>query len=200
MMEKIPTYFLIDTSLSMLGDPMRAVNRALKYIAVSMRSDQYLLQSACISIITFDDQARVDVSLTNLSSAVIPHVMPRGRKCMIGEAFSLVVHRVGCEVPGRSAQFRPPALIVISNGMVSDRNDFLYGIEVLETVNWRGVVTVGATEDWNETTLKALGNHRVNLGSGSEPMRGFQWLWQGAADEKEIPEDREDIVRRMPVQ
>jgi len=200
MMEKIPTYFLVDTSLSMLGDPMRAVNRALKYIAASMRSDQYLLQSACISIITFDDQARVDMPLTNLSSVKIPHLMPRGRKCMIGEAFSLAVHRVGCEVPGRSAELRAPALIVMTNGMVSERNDFLYGIEVLETVNWRGVLTVGATADWDKITLKSLDGHRVNLASGSEPMRGFHWLWQGGADETEIPDHREEIVRRTPVQ
>ena len=53
-MRRLPVYLLLDTSGSMNGEPIQAVNVGLQSLLSSLRSDPHALDTVYISIITFD--------------------------------------------------------------------------------------------------------------------------------------------------
>ncbi|GAB6009692.1 vWA domain-containing protein [Dysgonomonas reticulitermitis] len=53
-MRRLPVYFLLDTSGSMNGEPIQALNNALSGMINSLRSDAQASETLWVSIITFD--------------------------------------------------------------------------------------------------------------------------------------------------
>ena len=51
-MRRLPVYILIDTSTSMRGEPIIAVELGLKALMESLNRDPYALETVCLSIIT----------------------------------------------------------------------------------------------------------------------------------------------------
>ena len=65
-MRRLPVYLVIDTSGSMRGESINAVNVGIQSMLNALRQDPYALESVYISIITFDNEAREIVPLTAL--------------------------------------------------------------------------------------------------------------------------------------
>lgn len=57
-MRRLPVYLLIDTSGSMRGESIHAVNVGIQAMMSALRQDPYALESVHLSIITYDNQAR----------------------------------------------------------------------------------------------------------------------------------------------
>ena len=55
---RLPVYLLVDTSGSMRGEPIEALNVGLKAMEQALRRDPFALESVHLSLITFDVQAR----------------------------------------------------------------------------------------------------------------------------------------------
>ena len=66
-MRRLPIYLLLDCSGSMMGEPITAVQTGLQNLVATLRQDPYALETAYISVITFDSDARQTVPLTELS-------------------------------------------------------------------------------------------------------------------------------------
>lgn len=58
MTRRLPVYILIDTSGSMKGEPIESVKVGLSDMIASLRLDPYALETACISIITYDKDVK----------------------------------------------------------------------------------------------------------------------------------------------
>lgn len=56
-MRRLPVYFLIDVSESMVGDPIKQVEDGMRTIISELRTDPYALETAYISIIVFAGRA-----------------------------------------------------------------------------------------------------------------------------------------------
>lgn len=57
-MRRLPVYLLLDTSGSMYGEPIEAVKNGVQVLVSTLRQDPYALETAYLSIITFDSDAR----------------------------------------------------------------------------------------------------------------------------------------------
>lgn len=64
-MRRLPVYLLLDTSGSMYGEPIAAVKNGVEMLLSTLRQDPYALETAYISIITFDSTAQQIVPLTD---------------------------------------------------------------------------------------------------------------------------------------
>ena len=73
-MRRLPVYFLLDTSGSMQGEPIQALNNALSSMINTLRTDPQALDSLWISIITFDREVKELVPLTELVSFQLPEI------------------------------------------------------------------------------------------------------------------------------
>lgn len=65
-MRRLPVYLLLDTSGSMYGEPIEAVKNGVQTLISTLRSDPYALETAYISIITFNSSAQQVTPLTGL--------------------------------------------------------------------------------------------------------------------------------------
>ena len=57
-MRRLPVYFLLDTSGSMYGEPIQALNNALSGMIYSLRTDAQAQETLWISIVTFDREVK----------------------------------------------------------------------------------------------------------------------------------------------
>lgn len=63
-MRKLPIYLLLDTSGSMHGEPIEAVKNGVEMLVSTLRNDPYALETAYLSVITFNTNAQQLVPLT----------------------------------------------------------------------------------------------------------------------------------------
>ncbi|KAA6318984.1 hypothetical protein EZS27_031068 [termite gut metagenome] len=71
-MRRLPVYLVLDTSGSMTGEPIEAVKNGVQVLVSSLRTDPYALETAFLSVITFDSSAKQIVPLTELENMQLP--------------------------------------------------------------------------------------------------------------------------------
>ena len=121
---RLPVYILLDTSGSMRGEPIHAVNVGLAAMVSALRQDPYALESVHLAIITFDVEARVILPLTPLDQVQLPEIsVPQSGPTMLGAALELLVASVDREVQKSSEEHKGdwrPLLFVMTDGSPSD--------------------------------------------------------------------------------
>ena len=71
-MARLPVYIIIDTSGSMSGAPINAVNQAMVTFTTALGSNPQAMSVACVSIITFNETATQLFPLTDVEAMKIP--------------------------------------------------------------------------------------------------------------------------------
>jgi uncharacterized protein YegL len=71
-MRRLPVYFLLDCSESMIGPAVNAVQSGVEMLIGELRRDPQALETAHISLITFDRDARQIMPLTELTEVQVP--------------------------------------------------------------------------------------------------------------------------------
>ena len=98
-MRRLPVYFLLDTSGSMYGEPIQALNNALSGMINTLRSDAQALDSLWISIITYDREVKEIVPLTELVNFQLPEIVcPQSGPTNTGAGLDFVIQKVNKEV------------------------------------------------------------------------------------------------------
>jgi uncharacterized protein YegL len=66
MSRRLPIYFLIDVSESMVGEPLQLVEEGMAAIIKELKSDPYAIETAWISVIVFAGQAKTLIPLQEI--------------------------------------------------------------------------------------------------------------------------------------
>lgn len=77
-MRRLPIYFLIDTSRSMTGSKIAAVNEGLSTLIDEMRHDPTALEVGYVSIITFSTEAQQVLPLSSILDLHMPQIKAIG--------------------------------------------------------------------------------------------------------------------------
>ena len=92
---RLLTYICIDTSGSMRGEPIEAVNSGLHALMSSLRQNPYALESVHLSITTFDSQIQTVLPLTPLEQVVLPEIVcPESGATFLGGVLEHIVQAV----------------------------------------------------------------------------------------------------------
>lgn len=89
-MRRLPIYFLIDVSESMVGEPIQQVQEGMRSIVQELRTDPYALETAFISIIAFAGKAKSLSPLTELYK-FYPPTFPIGGGTSLGNALNYLM-------------------------------------------------------------------------------------------------------------
>ena len=124
MSRRLTVYILIDTSGSMKGEPIESVKVGLSDMIASLRLDPYALETACISIITYDKDVKQILPLTELENLQLPEIAcPEAGPTHMGAALELLCQRYDAEVNMGSKEQKGdwmPLLFILTDGKPSD--------------------------------------------------------------------------------
>ena len=70
-MRRLPVYFLIDVSESMVGQPIEEVQNGMRTIIQELRVDPYALETVFVSILAFAGKAKTLSELTFNGSSLM---------------------------------------------------------------------------------------------------------------------------------
>jgi uncharacterized protein YegL len=177
-MRRLPVYLLIDTSGSMVGEPIEAVKVGLQTMVSALRSDPYALETAFLSVITFSDKATQTVPLTELVQFQIPDLRASGMTAL-GGALSLLAGCVERDIRKTSAEAKgdwKPVCFLLTDGQATD--DLNRGIEALRRVKVGTLVACAAGPNAKPDELRKVTEAVVSLDTAdSNTLKAFfQWV------------------------
>lgn len=182
MSRRLLTYICIDTSGSMRGEPIEAVNAGLRALMSSLRQNPYALESVHLSIITFDSQIKTVLPITPLEQIVLPEIIcPESGATFLGAALEHIVEAVQRDRIVGSAQQKGdwrPILIVLTDGKPTDLLVFSETVPKIKQLGFGNIVACAAGPKADASYLKQLSNHVVSLDTMDAVSfaQFFQWV------------------------
>lgn len=166
MQRKLPVYFLLDCSESMIGEGIEGVENGLNEFLKALRRDPRCLESVWISVITFNNKAEQIIPLSELSEVTIPplHVYPG---TSMGAAYQLLTECINNEVTKGTAQqkgdWRPLVFVITDGQPTDDFSKSTAAIDLLTTPRIANVYAIGCGEDVDYGQLNEISDIVLRL-------------------------------------
>ena len=180
-MRRLPVYLLLDTSGSMYGEPIEAVKNGVQVLVSTLRQDPYALETAYLSVITFDNSAKQVAPLTELSTFQMPNIEANGCTAL-GEALTLLANRVDSEVTKTTADVKgdwKPLVFIMTDGEPTD--DLNKGLIEFRKRKFGMVVACAAGQGANTNTLKQITESVVQLDTADSATIKSFFKWVSAS-------------------
>lgn len=181
-MRRLPVYFLLDTSGSMKGEPIQALNNALSGMINTLRVDAQASETLWISIITFDREVNEIVPLTDLPSFQLPEIIcPRSGPTNTGKALEVLFEKVNKEIrkgtPTQKGDWRP-LLFIFTDGKPSDGLLYSQIIPKIRSLNFGAIIGCAAGASADNSKLKELTENVIHLetADSSTLKQFFKWV------------------------
>ncbi len=177
-MRRLPVYLLLDTSGSMSGEPIESVKNGVQIMISSLRQNPQAIESAFLSIITFDSAASQIVPLTDLASFQMADIRASGVTAL-GEALKLVSQKIDTEVARTTTEQKgdwKPLVFIMTDGAPTD--DWQSGLAEFKKRKTGFTVACAAGSGANTAILKQITENVVSLDTADAQSIGkfFQWV------------------------
>lgn len=181
-MRRLPVYFLLDTSGSMNGEPIQALNNAMSGMINSLRSDAQASETLWISVISFDREIQEIVPLTELPSFQLPEIVcPPSGPTFTGKALEMLYDKVNSEIrkgtPTQKGDWRP-LLFLFTDGKPSDPMLYKEMLPKIKSLNFGAIVACAAGNLADDSKLKELTDTVVHLATADSTTlkQFFKWV------------------------
>lgn len=177
-MRRLPVYLLLDTSGSMSGEPIEAVKNGVQIMISSLRQNPQAIETAFLSVITFDSKAQQIIPLTDLASFQMVDIKATGVTAL-GEALKLVAHKIDTEVQKTTTEQKgdwKPLVFIMTDGIPTD--DWQSGLNEFKRTKVAFTVACAAGSGADANILKQITDNVVSLDTADSASIGkfFQWV------------------------
>lgn len=177
-MRRLPVYLLLDTSGSMSGEPIEAVKNGVQIMISSLRQNPQAIETAFLSVITFDSIAQQIIPLTDLASFQMVDITATGVTAL-GEALKLVAHKIDTEVQKTTTEQKgdwKPLVFIMTDGIPTD--DWQSGLNEFKKSKVAFTVACAAGSGADANILKQITDNVVSLDTADSASIGkfFQWV------------------------
>jgi uncharacterized protein YegL len=174
-MRRLPVYLLLDCSGSMMGEPIEQVKNGVQVMVSSLRNNPQAIETAFISIITFDSSARQLVPLTELSNFQMKDIQATGTTSL-GEALKVLSNSIDTEITKTTPETKgdwKPLVFIMTDGMPTD--DWKSGLAEFKKRKTGVVVGCAAGNNVDTQVLKEITENVVSI-SIDDITKFFQWV------------------------
>ena len=180
-MRRLPVYLLLDTSGSMSGEPIEAVKNGVQVMISSLRQNPQAIETAFISVITFDSAAQQIIPLTDLASFQMVDIKATGVTAL-GDALKLVANKIDTEVAKTTTEQKgdwKPLVFIMTDGIPTD--DWQSGLTEFKKRKTAFTVACAAGSGADTKILKQITDNVVSLDTADSASIGKFFLWVTAS-------------------
>jgi len=180
-MRRLPVYLLLDTSGSMSGEPIEAVKNGVQVMISSLRQNPQAIETAFISVITFDSSAQQIIPLTDLASFQMVDIKATGVTAL-GDALKLVSNKIDSEVAKTTTEQKgdwKPLVFIMTDGIPTD--DWQSGLSEFKKRKTAFTVACAAGSGADTSILKQITDNVVSLDTADSASIGKFFLWVTAS-------------------
>jgi len=161
-MRRLPIYFLIDISESMVGEPIQQVEEGLATIIQALKTDPHALETVYVSIIVFAGQPKTLVPLQEIVS-FYPPKFPIGSGTSLSKGLGHLMYELRSNIVKTTYEVKgdwKPIVFLFTDGVPTD--DTQAAINEWKN-NWQRTANLIAVSFGNETDTKLLGQLTENV-------------------------------------
>jgi uncharacterized protein YegL len=165
----------------MFGEPIEAVKNGVQTLVAALRQDPYALETAYLSVITFDNGARQVVPLTELANFQMPNIQAQGQTCM-GDALKLLAQKVDTEVARTTAEVKgdwKPIVFMMTDGTPTD--DLAAGLAAIRSKKFGMIIACAAGANANVDSLRQITESIVSLDTADSSTISAFFKWVSAS-------------------
>lgn len=121
-MRRLPIYFLIDVSESMVGEPIEMVQNGIRSVIQELRTDPYALETVFVSVIAFAGKAKTLIPLTELFK-FYPPALPIGSGTSLGCVMDFLMNDIDSSVQKTTSAVKgdwKPIVFLFTDGVPTD--------------------------------------------------------------------------------
>lgn len=200
MARRLPVYLVLDTSGSMSGDPIEAVRMGVKLLVTELRNDPMALETAYLSVITFNSTAQQVVPLTELATFQEP-VIDAGGSTAMGDALEELLRCADRELVKQSSSQKgdyKPLVFLMTDGGPTDTWES--AADRVKNKRWN-VIACAAGAQADESILKRITEAVVKL-NDCQPgtlKNFFKWVSQSIkTTSKSVQQTGGDTAVNLP--
>lgn len=176
-MRRLPVYLLLDTSGSMSGEPIEAVKNGVQVMISSLRQNPQAIETAFLSVITFNSGANQLIPLTDLASFQMVDIRASGTTSL-GEALKLVSNKIDTEVAKTTADQKgdwKPLVFIMTDGIPTD--DWKAGLNEFKKRKTAFTVACAAGSGADAGILKQITDNVVQIDTDMGSIaKFFAWV------------------------
>ena len=197
MARRLPVYLLLDTSGSMMGEPIAAVETGVQTLVGALRQDPYALETAYLSVITFDSNAKQIVPLTELTAFQMPSIQASGLTAL-GDALKLLANKIDNEVAKTTTDTKgdwKPLVFLMTDGGPTD--DWKKGLDEFRKRKTGMVVACAAGQSADIKVLKQITECVVQLDTAdSSTIKAFfKWVSASVSTGSQKVDSGNEIIK-----
>ena len=162
----------------MSGEPIEAVKNGVQIMISSLRQNPQAIETAFLSVITFDSTAQQIIPLTDLASFQMVDIKATGVTAL-GEALKLVSQKIDSEVAKTTTEQKgdwKPLVFIMTDGIPTD--DWQSGLNEFKKSKVAFTVACAAGSGADTNILKQITDNVVSLDTADSASIGkfFQWV------------------------
>jgi len=176
-MRRLPVYLLLDTSGSMLGEPIEAVKNGVQVMISLLRQNPQAIETAFLSIITFDSTAQQVVPLTDLASFQMVDIKASGTTSL-GAALKLLANSMDREITKTTMDQKgdwKPLVFIMTDGIPTD--DWQSGLAEFHKHKTAYTIACAAGTGADTSILQQISKIVVSIDTDIQSIsRFFEWV------------------------
>jgi uncharacterized protein YegL len=164
-MRRLPIYFLIDVSESMVGEPIQHVEEGLATIIQTLKTDPRAIETVWISVIVFAGQAKTIVPLQEIIN-FYPPKFPIGSGTSLSKGLGHLMYELRKNIVKTTAVQKgdwKPIVFLFTDGVPTDDANDVRAVIAEWKKNWQRSSGLVAVSFNNSTDNRILGELTENV-------------------------------------
>lgn len=179
-MRRLPVYFLVDVSESMVGESIQQVNEGMKSIVQELRTDPYALETVYASVIAFAGKAQSVVPLTDICKFNVPNLFV-GSGTSLGVALNFLMDDMDKKLVKNTEMEKgdwKPLVFLFTDGMPTDNPSSAFARWNRKYRNAANLIAISIGNNVDTGLLGQISDNVFRLNGTDQPSfkQFFKWV------------------------